>query len=153
MILTTYSTLHRGETLRLEQRFVFIDREQGGPPPKRQRTEKNSVSNATHDTSSEDELDDSDDDEVAQQRSTHKQTKRIRTYYKGDPDLKDKRFEILAQGDQRTPDGILVEYRLRNEDLGKIRWGFLIVDQAHIARKVSGVYNHIFKLLNWRNLV
>lgn len=137
----------------MEQRFVFEDREQRGPPPKRQKTEKNTVSNAAYVASSEDEADDPDDDEMAQQRSARKDTKRIRTYYKGDPDLKGKRLETLAQGDERTPDGILVEYRLQNEDLGKIRWGFLIVDEAHTARKVSGVYNHIFRLLDWRNLI
>ncbi|KAL7906500.1 P-loop containing nucleoside triphosphate hydrolase protein [Trichoderma velutinum] len=139
VILTTYSTLHRRDILRVEERFVFEDREQGGPPPKRQRTEKNTSSNVTHEASFEDEADGSDDDEVAQQRSAHKETNRIRTYYKGDPDLNGKRLEILAQGDERTPDGILAEYRLQNEDLGKIRWGFLIMDEAHTARKVSGV--------------
>lgn len=137
----------------MEQRFVFDDRQQGGPPPKRQRTEKNTVSNAAHVASSKDEADDSDDDEMAQQRSACKDTKRIRTYYKGDPGLKGKRLETLTQGDERTPDGILVEYRLQDEDLGKIRWGFLIVDEAHTARKVSGVYSQIFKLLDWRNLI
>ncbi|KAL6825252.1 hypothetical protein V8C40DRAFT_287715 [Trichoderma camerunense] len=139
VILTTYSTLHRREITTVEQRFVFDDRQQGGRPPKRQRTEKNTVSNAAHVASSEDEADDSDDDEMAQQRSACKDTKRIRTYYKGDPGLKGKRLETPAQADERTPDGILVEYRLQDEDLGKIRWGFLIVDEAHAARKVSGV--------------
>ncbi|KAH0524312.1 hypothetical protein TsFJ059_006841 [Trichoderma semiorbis] len=138
VILTTYSTLHRREITTVEQRFVFEDREQRGPPPKRQKTEKNTVSNAAHVASSEDEADNRDDDEMARQRSARKDTKRIRTYYKGDPDLKGKRLETLAQGDERTPDGILVEYRLQNEDLGKIRWGFLIVDEAHTARKVTG---------------
>ncbi|KAM6484740.1 hypothetical protein HDV62DRAFT_379126 [Trichoderma sp. SZMC 28011] len=139
VILTTYSTLHRRKITTVEQRFVFDDRQQGGRPPKRQRTEKNTVSNAAHVASSEDEADDSDDDEMAQQRSACKDTKRIRTYYKGDPGLKGKRLETPAQGDERTPDGILVQYRLQDEDLGKIRWGFLIVDEAHAARKVSGV--------------
>ncbi|KKP02754.1 hypothetical protein THAR02_05143 [Trichoderma harzianum] len=153
VILTTYSTLRLREVATVEQRFVFEHPEQSGPPPKRQRTEKNTVPNVAHVSSSEDEADNSDDDEMSQQRSARKDTKRIRTYYGGGPELKGKRLETLAQGDERTPDGILVEYRLQNEDLGKIRWGFLIVDEAHIARKVSGVYNHIFKLLDWRNLI
>ncbi|KAF3073076.1 hypothetical protein CFAM422_004963 [Trichoderma lentiforme] len=99
VILTTYSTLQRREVTTVERRFVFEDREESGPPPKRQRTEKNTGSNAVHDASSEDEADDSDDDEMAQQRSARKDTKRIRTYYKGDPELKGKRLETLAQGD------------------------------------------------------
>ncbi|KAM0263139.1 hypothetical protein ACHAQJ_001292 [Trichoderma viride] len=150
VILTTYSTIHRREILRLEQRFVFVDEEKRGPAYKRQRTDKFPDSAAARDASSDDEA---STDEAFRQRLAQKETERIRTYYKGDPQLKGRRFEILAGPDKRTPDGYLVEYRLYNETLANVRWGLLIVDEAHTAWKVGGVYNHTFRLLNWRHLV
>ncbi|KAL7929446.1 hypothetical protein V8C35DRAFT_284402 [Trichoderma chlorosporum] len=72
---------------------------------------------------------------------------------KNDPLLRGRRLHSLTEDDDVQPDGNLVEYKLVRPFVGKIRWGFLIVDEAHIAKRVDSIYNHMFRLLNWRNLV
>ncbi|KAM4056576.1 hypothetical protein HRG_003446 [Hirsutella rhossiliensis] len=52
-----------------------------------------------------------------------------------------------------VPDGNLIEYKLRNPDIGKLEFRFLMVDEAHTAKKLDGAYNHCYRLINWKSLV
>lgn len=67
---------------------------------------------------------------------------KIRRYGPHDPELKEQRIHVLPSNDTTTlPDGNIIDYQLVNPALERIKWGFLVVDEAHMARRLDGVFN------------
>ncbi|PTB47394.1 hypothetical protein M431DRAFT_102340 [Trichoderma harzianum CBS 226.95] len=157
VVMTTYNTFHCREVIRNEKRFIFLGRKEKGPPKKRAKTApppKNHLITDeairkgvrfTQDTDPDRESEDDGDDDYTPEEMLAFQAKRtqnstkIRKYYKGDWEVESKRIHFLKDDEQGIPDGNLVEYHLAREALGDIKWSFLIVDEAHNARRVNGV--------------
>ncbi|QPC60884.1 hypothetical protein HYE67_003115 [Fusarium culmorum] len=51
------------------------------------------------------------------------------------------------------PDGCLIEYISRQSALDSIVFEHVIADDAHLAKKPNGVYNHMLQLINWNKLL
>ncbi|KJZ73345.1 hypothetical protein HIM_07349 [Hirsutella minnesotensis 3608] len=47
------------------------------------------------------------------------------------------------------PDANLITYSLKHPRLAHQKFQFLMVDEAHCAKKMTGMYNNSFRLLNW----
>lgn len=163
--MTTYPTLYSREFRKRETRFAFKDKSVNGKGNKRVRKEKPSKdrkkprlrTKTLVDYSSSDEEEPSDiddqmdtpelfnDNEQAQQDGNDND-KRLRKYYGLPFDEED--IIRLERGSKMQPDGNLVGYCFkRNEKLSQIKWQFLVVDEAHMARRMNGAYNHMFRLL------
>ncbi|KAL6901178.1 hypothetical protein GGI43DRAFT_383518 [Trichoderma evansii] len=147
VILTSYQTLHRRVISKSERKFVFIKRPQGGPAPKRPRNGTLSLYPSTFEA---DEAVAEADVEMVDESQALK--KRVREYSPGDPELKSNQIRFLDKDETTKPDGNLVELKLSNPELSKFRWRFLIVDDAHNARKATNAYHKMFQLLEWRSL-
>lgn len=128
---------------------MFIDKPQGGLAPKRPRIEITNIYPSTI------EVDKSAfEANVEMIGEPHAATERVRKYYPGNPELKNKRIRFLDKYDETTkPDGDLIELKLRHSELSQFRWRFLIVDDAHNARRQTGACNRMFQLLEWKSLV
>jgi hypothetical protein len=169
VVMTSYNTLHCREVLRSEKRFIFIDRKGKGPAPKRTKTAPQAntdgdsdvmISGVLNAEESQEEGSGSESDdyfsvrEMLQHKAKGNEAPpKMRKYFPGHPDLKGKRIHFLRDGEKAVADGNLVEFKLARPDLARIKWEFLIVDEAHIARHVDGVFYNSFRLLNWRSLV
>ncbi|KAK5994708.1 hypothetical protein PT974_04695 [Cladobotryum mycophilum] len=171
VILTTFPTLYTRQFKRIETRFVI-----------RQTTSKRKRDSTDTDTNKrfrtdEDVARDLDElaarendggsstrtgfesDEAAMERAGDMEeedelstNKRIRKYYARD--INEKEIVRLPRGSRVRPDGNLIEYVFsRNAELADICFETLIVDEAHVARKLNGAYNHMFRLLDWQDLV
>lgn len=169
--MTTYNTLYCRDISRTERHFVFLDREGKGPAARRTRTATLAPTDGggpvddavmpgpmiSQDCDWENPGSLIDCYTLVQMRRAHarraEENPRIQNYYKGDLELKGKRLHFLRPGERGVPDGNLVEYKLVLPALGDIKWGFLIVDEAHIARRANGAFINSFRLLNWSHLV
>lgn len=165
--MTTYNTLQTREQVKTERRFIFVNRKQKGPSSKRAKTmaspPRDPLGNdefqagvrimEDSDPERSDSDSDSDDHQTPEQSRRKEPRGKLKKYYKGCYELQGKRLYFLAKNDRRPADGNLVEYKLVNPVLNTIKFSFLIVDEAHTARRVDGVYNNLFRLLNWNHLV
>ncbi|UKZ55768.1 hypothetical protein TrVGV298_009592 [Trichoderma virens] len=150
VIMTTYNTLHCREVSRTERRFIFLERKEKGPTAKRPKTmtpppiDSTEVDDALRADCNGDSSDSDSDyytpaEMLAFQARRPETTPKLRKYHKGDLELKNKRLHFLKGHERALPDGYLVEYNLVRPALGDVKWGFLIVDEAHTARRVDGV--------------
>lgn len=127
---------------------MFIKRPQGGLTPKRPRNETLSLYPSTFEA---DEAAAEADVEMADEPQAPK--KRVREYFPGDPELKSNRIRFLDKDETTKPDGNLIEVKLSSPELSQFCWRFLIVDDAHNARKATNTYHKMFQLLEWKSLV
>lgn len=156
VVVTTYPTLHQREVVREEKRFVFLERRQTGAKPKRRAGPSRNRRKAQEEESSGSEDDWMDLEEMVSQKIKKRfdASKRVPRYEsEDDPELQKRRLHFLSKDDDIQPDGNIVKYRLRRPAVQEIRWGFLIVDEAHLARRVDSIYNRTFRLLSWRWLM
>lgn len=177
MILTTFPTLYTREFRKRETRFAFKDKHAKVKGSKRVGKGQSSKSRkkprletlVDYSTSDEEEPSDIDDQmdspelfdkpestetdqSLEQAEQEDNSNKRLRKYYGLPFDEAD--IIRLEKGSKIKPDGNLIEfYFKRNEKLSEIKWQFLIVDEAHMARRMNGAYNHMFRLLGWKTLV
>ncbi|UKZ74010.1 hypothetical protein TrVFT333_001664 [Trichoderma virens FT-333] len=81
-------------------------------------------------------------------------TKRVPRYNSDQHlDILGRRIHYPSENDKVQPDGNISQYKLKRLSVREIRWGLLIVDEAHMARRLEGVLNQAFRLLNWRHLM
>ncbi|PNP51939.1 hypothetical protein THARTR1_07148 [Trichoderma harzianum] len=160
MVVTTYSTLYNREVMRSEKRFIFLERRQGGRQSKRQRGVNGATLDGDEaDTAQPDSNLDSDWMDMsemmrAKMKLPMDEKKKIPRYTSEiDPDLRGKRLHFLSDDDSVQPDGSLAQHELKRLFVAKIRWAMLIVDDAHMARRLDGAFNNTFRLLNWDHLV
>ncbi|KAK4078931.1 hypothetical protein Trihar35433_36 [Trichoderma harzianum] len=156
VVITTYPTLHQREVVREEKRFVFLERRQTGAKPKRRAGPSRNRRKAQEEESSGSEDDWMDLEEMVSQKIKKRfdASKRVPRYEsEDDPELQKRRLHFLSEDDDIQPDGNIVKYRLRRPAVQEIQWGFLIVDEAHLARRVDSIYNRTFRLLSWRWLM
>ncbi|KAL7940427.1 hypothetical protein V8C42DRAFT_356270 [Trichoderma barbatum] len=156
VVVTTYSTLHHREVVRRERKFVILERRQKSKKSKRSRRTAREHDSASESDDSEAEGDWMDVSEMvkAKLKKPPNALKRVTRYTsEKDPELCGKRLHFLTENDRVQPDGNIVQYKLKRPSLGEIRWGMLIVDEAHMARRLDGIFNHTFRLLNWKHLI
>ncbi|RSL89890.1 hypothetical protein CEP51_000970 [Fusarium floridanum] len=55
--------------------------------------------------------------------------------------------DIIFVGNPEIADGTLVAYSLKNDDVSALKFDFLVVDEAHIAKNFDGGYNNVVRRL------
>lgn len=91
------------------------------------------------------EEEDGDDDEDSAKH------KRVHSYTPLTVDEKDIRF--LSSGSREIPDGNLVTFKLSDERFKDIKFDWLIADEAHCVKKLTGSYYNMTRLFSWERLV
>ncbi|KAL7808405.1 P-loop containing nucleoside triphosphate hydrolase protein [Trichoderma gracile] len=159
IVLTSYSTLHCREVIRLERRFVFMERNEGSDHKRRktEAAEANGDGEPTSGAVPTDETVEDDGDWMPLADLLAKKSQgtsgKVRKYSRNDPEVQGRRIHFLRDGELAHPDGNLIEYKLVRPSLASFKWSFLIVDEAHTARRTNGAFNNTFRLLNWSSLV
>ncbi|KAF5963589.1 hypothetical protein FBULB1_13287 [Fusarium bulbicola] len=65
-------------------------------------------------------------------------------------------IEFIDQNDAEaaeTADGNLIEYLSKAEAFSKATFEFVVADEAHNAKKLNGIYNHMLRILDWKKLL
>ncbi|KAM0365437.1 hypothetical protein ACHAPK_009665 [Fusarium culmorum] len=127
VIISTYPTWSRRNVLKLERPFVF---KAGKRPVSRQKDAR---------------LIENDSDEEVDIELLNNLPK----YHVSEITRDNIRFltEDTASAAEK-PDGCLIEYSSRQSALDSIVFEHVIADDAHLAKKPNGVYNHILQLIN-----
>lgn len=65
-------------------------------------------------------------------------------------------IEFIAQNETEAADkadGNLIEYLSEDKAFSKATFEFIVADDAHVAKKLNGIYNHMLRLLDWKKLL
>ncbi|KAF4454848.1 permease [Fusarium austroafricanum] len=122
--------------LKQERRFVYRN---GKEPPAVKKRKALAESHSDQNTTPEDE----EPKEMA-----------IRNYNIDEINMDDIEF-IEENGTQAAeiPDGNLIEYLTKSDVFSIVTFQFIVADEAHIAKMLQGVYNHMLRLLKWVKLL
>ncbi|KAF5584723.1 snf2 family helicase [Fusarium subglutinans] len=137
VIISTYPTWSSRAVLKRERKFVFKD---GKAPTSvmRQRALDKERSEV------QDEDVEQDEEEAAA----------VKNYTTEDLNMDD--IEFIAQNETEATeraDGNLIEYLCKDEAFSKATFEFIVADDAHIAKRLNGMYNHMLRLLDWKKLL
>ncbi|KLO85638.1 permease-unknown function [Fusarium fujikuroi] len=136
VVISTYPTWSSRAVLKRERLFVFKD---GKAPASvmKQRTKARDGSEAQ------------DEDVEGEQEEEAV----IKKYTASELNMDD--IEFITQNETEAAekaDGNLIEYLSKDEAFSKATFEFIVVDDAHVAKKLNGIYNHMLRLLDWKKL-
>ncbi|CZR36035.1 uncharacterized protein FPRO_03705 [Fusarium proliferatum ET1] len=137
VVISTYPTWSSRAVLKRERLFVFKD---GKAPASviKQRTKARDSSEAQ----------DEDVEDGREEQAT------IKKYTASELNMDD--IEFITQNETEAAekaDGNLIEYLSKDKAFSKATFEFIVADDAHIAKKLNGIYNHMLRLLDWKKLL
>ncbi|KAI9172675.1 hypothetical protein HJFPF1_02185 [Paramyrothecium foliicola] len=74
-------------------------------------------------------------------------------YFASELDDGDWSIHFIPRNEEILPDGNLIKYEFVNQFWENARFQYLIVDEAHMAKKVNGTFNHCCDMINHETLV
>lgn len=80
-------------------------------------------------------------------------TRRIRLPTFTHESVDERTIDILPSHSNLVPEGNLVTFKLKNPGFGDVQFDWLIVDEAHKVKKLSGSYYNMLRLFEWDSLV
>ncbi|KAF5547475.1 snf2 family helicase [Fusarium mexicanum] len=137
VIISTYPTWSSRAVLKRERKFVFKD----GKAPTSVMSQR----------ALDKERSEAQDEDVEQDEQ---EAAAIKNYTTKDLNMDD--IEFIAQNETdatEKADGNLIEYLCKDEAFSKATFEFIVADDAHIAKKLNGMYNHMLRLLDWKKLL
>ncbi|CVK94439.1 uncharacterized protein FMAN_03543 [Fusarium mangiferae] len=136
VIISTYPTWSGRAVLKRKRPFVFKD----GKAPAwvmKQRTKARDGSEAQD-----------EDVEDEQEEAT------IKNYTTSELNMDD--IEFIAQNETKAAekaDANLIECLSKNKAFSNATFEFIVADDAHVAKRLNGIYNHMLRLLDWKKLL
>lgn len=160
IILSTWRTLSARLVKLCSQRFRFVDAKTREARKELARTVQDDEDDESEPEDDED-MDDDDEDggERQRQRPTipeadeaKEQLRRLHRYT-ADDCLDETEIEILKAGSKKVADGNLVTVKPTDQCCKGLRLQYVLLDEAHVARRTFGTQNQMVRVFDCRQIV
>ncbi|KAJ4307520.1 hypothetical protein N0V84_012674 [Fusarium piperis] len=151
IVITSYTTLSSRFQSRHDQLFVF-KKDKAPPSIAKARLKEEKLTEArSKATYEEAELGEGDSGEQNEDTTIlpNGRQRKVPRYSSDRVSLDD----IIFVDNPKVANGNLVTYSLKNDDVSALKFEFLVVDEAHIAKKFDGSYNNVFRHFKWSTLL